>query len=341
MNNKTLIRVNQRGKIQYIDYLKGFSILTIILMHLLQGYIKTLPSTILTASSIGGTGVHVFFLCSGIGLYYSYLKHEISFKQFIRKRFLKIYVPYIIIIFISFLLPWMYEGNDRVTALLSHVFLFKMFIPKYEMSFGTQLWFISTIIQLYLLFIPMCLFKNRLKNTRIFLEIFLAISMFWWIFTFIFDLSSIRIWNSFCLQYVWEFALGMCVAERLAKGKIIEMNNMILAMVAIVGIGLQTIMVMWAGPLKAFNDIPALFGYLALALLMGNISPIRWIGTHISTFSYELYLLHIMVISTVYYIFQPKTIYVQVAIGLLALVISIFMGWIYSLFVKKLLRVRR
>ena len=37
-----------------------------------------------------------------------------------------------------------------------------MFIPKYEESFGIQFWFISTIIQFYLLFIPMCKLKEKI-----------------------------------------------------------------------------------------------------------------------------------------------------------------------------------
>ena len=53
------------------------------------------------ASAIGGTGVHVFFFCSGFGLYLSYLRKPIGFVDFMQKRMLKIYVPYIIVIFIS------------------------------------------------------------------------------------------------------------------------------------------------------------------------------------------------------------------------------------------------
>lgn len=53
-------------KIEIIDYLRGFSIFTIVLMHLIQSY--PIPQIIRTASSFGGAGVHVFILCSGFGL---------------------------------------------------------------------------------------------------------------------------------------------------------------------------------------------------------------------------------------------------------------------------------
>lgn len=57
-------------------------------MHLLP-MMNAMPSKILTLSSIGGTGVHVFFLCSGIGLYLSYLNKKTSFKEFIKKDYQK------------------------------------------------------------------------------------------------------------------------------------------------------------------------------------------------------------------------------------------------------------
>ena len=97
MKSHTEILSDSSGKIQMVDYLKGFSIFTIAFMHLL-GHISALPLIVKTLSAVGGTGVHVFFLCSGIGLYLSYLKRKTSFVGFLKKRFLKIYIPYIIVI---------------------------------------------------------------------------------------------------------------------------------------------------------------------------------------------------------------------------------------------------
>ena len=182
--NKCCINVEMKDKrIPTVDYLKGFSIFTIALMHLL--HMMTIPSIIYKASLIGGTGVHIFFLCSGIGLYMSYLQKKTSYAEFLKKRFVKIYIPYFIVVVLIYLLPWMYEGEDRLTALLSHVFLFKMFVPRYEESFSVSLWFFSTIIQLYVVFIPLCLVKNKLKNDKLFFIIFLGVSVRWWIFCYL------------------------------------------------------------------------------------------------------------------------------------------------------------
>ena len=252
----------QENRIPAVDYLKGFSIFTIVMMHLIQR-MTAVPNQIQVLAQIGGTGVHVFFVCSSIGLYLSYLKNKPSFFDFIKKRFSKIYFPYIIVVLISFFLPWMYSGKDRVVALLSHVFLFKMFVPRFDESFGPQLWFISTIIQLYLLFIPMCILKKKIKSNKLFFLLFFAISIGWWVFCWAAGLSHERIWNSFCLQYIWEFSLGFIIAELLLNKKAFKINNILLIIIAVVGISLQAGMALLLDSLKIFNDIPALFGYVS------------------------------------------------------------------------------
>lgn len=46
-------------KPEVIDFLRGFAIFTIVLMHCVQGY---LDGVFLKAESLGGAGVHVFIL---------------------------------------------------------------------------------------------------------------------------------------------------------------------------------------------------------------------------------------------------------------------------------------
>ena len=106
-----------------ITFLKGFSITTIVFMHLIQKYMTYFPEIFLKLSSFGGTGVHVFFFCSGFGLFLSYKKRESSFITFIKKRFGKIYFPYIFVVLITFGVPYITVDGDRFITLLSHIFL--------------------------------------------------------------------------------------------------------------------------------------------------------------------------------------------------------------------------
>ena len=51
-------------KYQIVDYLRGYSIFTIALMHLVMG---SMTGVLSKAFAFGGAGVHVFILCSGFG----------------------------------------------------------------------------------------------------------------------------------------------------------------------------------------------------------------------------------------------------------------------------------
>lgn len=322
------------GKIPAVDYLKGFSIFTIACMHLLE-MMSAVPSKIMTLAAIGGTGVHVFFLCSGIGLYTSYLKRKTSFCEFLKKRFLKIYIPYILVVLVSFFAPYLYSGEDKLTALLSHVFLFKMFVPRYEESFGTHFWFISTLFQLYALFIPMCLLKEKLSGRKLFLSVFVGISVVWWILCDRLGVSEVRVWSSFCLQYIWEFAIGFVLAELFYEQKRYRLHNGLLLACAVLGIGLQAFMALYSDALKVFNDIPALIGYGSLALFLRSIPFVRYVCHKLSSFSYEYYLVHILVFASVFYLLKPQGLPMQCAVGCAAMAIALLTAFLYHIAVNR------
>lgn len=82
-----------------VDFLRGFSKFTIVLMHLVQAY--PLPGFLMKATSFGGAGVHVFILCSGFGLYLSSLHKPLKYGKFLKRRFSKVYIPYVLVVLIS------------------------------------------------------------------------------------------------------------------------------------------------------------------------------------------------------------------------------------------------
>ena len=136
-------------KLEVIDFLRGIAIFTIVLMHCVQGY---LDGVMYKAVSLGGAGVHVFILCSGFGLYLSYMNKPLGYLDFLRKRFGKVYFPYIIVI--GFYAVWglISSGSVNWAAVASHVFLYKMFDNELDISLCYPFWFISTIIQFYIFF---------------------------------------------------------------------------------------------------------------------------------------------------------------------------------------------
>lgn len=320
---------------EVISFVKGFSILTIVLMHLLQGYIEYCPSIVAKVASIGGTGVHVFFFCSGFGLYLSYLRKPIEFVDFMKKRLIKIYVPYIIVICVSAAVPFMFNGN-RIQALLSHLFLYKMFMPEYESSFGDQFWFISTLIQLYVVFIPLCKVKRKLGK-KFFLITF-STSVMWWFFTGITGMCDERIWGSFFLQYLWEFTPGMVIARKLEEGKNIECSCKNLFLMAVFGITIAAIASIKGGVLNTFNDIFAMFGYLSLSLFiyLFEYKWIRMIFLFISSISYELYLVHILIFKVIFTIIHTSKRF-EYLIAAFAFGLAIIIAYLYSIFINKII----
>ena len=100
-------------------------------MHLVQAY--PLPGFLMKATSFGGTGVHVFILCSGFGLYLSSLHKPLKYGKFLKSRFSKVYIPYVLVVLISALYFGIVCGQDVLMPLLGSVFLFKMLYHRWSM----------------------------------------------------------------------------------------------------------------------------------------------------------------------------------------------------------------
>ena len=101
------------GMYNVISFLRGWSIFTIVLMHLLMCY--DITGVAKSAISLGGAGVHVFILCSGYGLYLSYLRKPLSYFSFLKRRFGKIYMPYAIVVILT--VVWALFKHNSVSLL--------------------------------------------------------------------------------------------------------------------------------------------------------------------------------------------------------------------------------
>lgn len=156
------------------------------------------------------------------------------------------------------------------------------------------------------------------------------ISVAWWVFTASSGLGTERIWNSFFLQYLWEFAIGMEIADRLENGAVIRLKRTQLLLGAVVGLGLASAAVLLGGVFKIFNDVPALIGYGAVALLLYSIGN-NWLKNAIlffSEISYELYLVHILVFTIMFQISGAEGIW-EYAIGAVSFLIAVAAASLY------------
>ena len=102
---------------------------------------------------------------------------------------------------------------------ISHLLLYKMLFVDLDISLCYPYWFISTIIQFYLVW-PLIV---RLVQNWGGYFVALAISLSWSTIVGILGYEEMRPWGSFFLQYLWEFCLGMWIAEKIFNRD--EMGN--------------------------------------------------------------------------------------------------------------------
>ncbi|TDG61945.1 hypothetical protein C5L19_000896 [Lactobacillus delbrueckii subsp. jakobsenii] len=233
----------------------------------------------------------------------------------------------------------MYVGSDRFVALLSHIFLFKMFVPRYEGSFGFQLWYLSTQFQFYFIFTLLCKVREKI-NGKQFVIGSVIVSLAWSCLVTALGFGEERVLNSFFLQFLWEFCLGMEVAKVLKSGKELDFKRWQLFLIAIVGIGLEAVIALKFPTLKALNDVPAFLGYTALAIWLYAVigQGTKKIWETICKYSYEWYLVHVVVFTTIF-LLKPQSLMNQISLGLVAMIISYIAAVAYWQLVHKMLKV--
>ena len=289
-----------KNKIEVIDFIKGYSMFAIVIFH----YFQSIPLSPVFSKAInfGGTGIHTFIFASGYGLFLSHLQNPIPYREFLKKRFTKIYIPYILVVsvvaLISLFIP-LYKNSWN--HYFSHIFLYKMFDNDLIGTYGYQLWFISTIIQFYLLFPLILRFRERIPGTA-FLPAGLLISWAWAAAILILHKEEFRNWNSFFLMYLWEFMLGMYCAERyLQKNyEFWKIRKVGLIGLTIAGVGIYSLMALKSGAIgKTFNDVPGLFGFGALCIFIYslNIKPVNRFILFTAGLSYSIFLIHFLVLN--------------------------------------------
>jgi peptidoglycan/LPS O-acetylase OafA/YrhL len=330
-----------KKRFEIVDFLKGYSIFATMTFHYCRHlHISNPLGGIL---SVGGTGVHLFIVLSGFGLYYSYIRKPLTYSVFLKKRISKVYVPYIFIVllsaFISLFIP-IYQNS--LYALGGHVFLYKMFDESIVGSYGYSLWFISMILQFYFTFFIIIWLKSKLKN-RAFLLTGLLISISWAIIIILLNKQGERVWNSFFLQYFWEFSLGMVLAELMFKDeKLIEKstNQLFLFTVGSISCVLCGLLALKAGDAgRLFNDLFALVGsgFLVIFLFNLKIKPINRFFLFVGKISTAVYLLHIPIILTISNLFSNLN---SIYIVMISFIIVIPASFLYQKMITAYFKMR-
>ena len=331
-----------------LDFIKGLAISAIILYHLLNRYAYYLPEKLMPYTAIGGTGTHAFIFSSGFGLMLSSKKSNITLKSYFLKRFLKIYLPYILVIlFLVLFIPnynyvkdYLDLGYTKAEILLSHALLYKMFLPELDESCGPYFWYMSTIFQFYIFFPLLKKIYEKLKAKK-YLVFSFVISVAWALFIIIIKKDSIRTWNSCFLQLLFDFSFGMVIADNIEKSE--NLFNRCSSL-WFLSIGVFSYFVVFMMSRFQFgsvlNDIFSAFGFISCGLFLYklNIRPLQKLFILISYISYELYLTSFLATRFIYsqrfsLIFYNG--YLQaVLVALSAISLSIAVALLYHIFIK-------
>jgi peptidoglycan/LPS O-acetylase OafA/YrhL len=304
----------------FIDFARGFSILTIVVYHYLLAL--NLHGPVAQAVRVGGAGVHLFMFASGFGLA---LGKQQGYVAFMSRRFRKVLIPYYVVVTLIFglnLFLGLYPAG--FDAYLSHILLYKMFVNTYDSSFGYHFWFISTIIQFYLVFPLIDRMVRQLSPRRAVLT-GLLVSLSYTSFVYLIDRGDQRVWNSFFLQFFWEFVLGMVVARTRLLPTLLATGWPVVLATCLGGFaGMWLLSFMGGSVGRAFNDYFSFVGYTSACILVykagtSGIRVLAQVFIGIGAFSYSLYLIHYLVLHLylrLLAVAQPRLIDGIVALGI-------------------------
>lgn len=283
--------------IKFIAFARSYAMITIVTMHVLM---HTWDNRMFQRFlSFGGTGVHLFFLLSGFCLVLG--SYSTTFN-FYRKRFTKILIPYWIAVTLLFVLRNTFFAADKGSTwyeYFGHIFLFKMFDASIFFSIGYEFWFLSPLIQFYIVFPLLRLIMLRTDH-RIFMAAGIAISIIWWICEIVLGWGNIVPLRNCFLHYLWIFVVGMVLSKYHTERNIQFWNMSWLTALILVVLGYGTVIVfsgIKGDVFKIVNDFPLAVGYTGLMVLVFKTGqrvfmPAINAITNLGDLSYNLYLLH-------------------------------------------------
>lgn len=239
---------------KYKKELMGFSAIGIILCHA-PATLYDLPSFAEKIMSLGQICVPIFFMLSGMGIFYSLDKND-NLIQWYKKRFIRLFIPYLILT-IPYYIWFGYVNGDSILTTILNISTINYWINR------RGLWFVCIIIPCYIIapFIYKLYLKN--KNLTLFIFIFVFIISF-----FLGDYKSAVIQASF-------FFLGMYLTPFIQKNTKI---NWLLT--SSLGILLYVI----CAKVSMLSFLPRLFFLLPLSILI----PIFFVDKiyYVKTFSF-------------------------------------------------------
>ena len=322
---------------KYREVLMGMAILSILLFHYTEDCFNASTNYIgivrLYKTYIGSSGVDIFLLLSGLGLYYSYSKNN-NIKDFYLKRIKRVIVPYFILSIPVYIWYDFIYLNDGILAFLKNIFFVTLFTNN-----NILFWYIFFIIICYLIFPLIYKLINKSKDS---ISIIKIVSLIIIIIIGIFFINKLYPTffskSNIMLLRIIPFILGVLL------GKLSYNNKKINYYIIIFILGLLSIL------LVRFNLI-----YNRLFLFAFNISLLFFIISIVDLFikkkdlvckpfiflgkySLEIYLVHVAIRKIITTYNYPNY---KIGYYILFVIVSIIISILFNMLIKKVLRIKK
>jgi len=155
--------LNESQRYNSLQMLRGAAAVFVMLYHATRHYENKDLTFLSGFFQHGYLGVDIFFVLSGFVIYSSSLKYFSShdIKTYLAKRFIRIYVPYWIFLFLPLLFLFIFKPQFIQNAYAFSIdYVFKLIFLTFNHPEVSQItWTLSFEIYFYLLFIGFVLFK--------------------------------------------------------------------------------------------------------------------------------------------------------------------------------------
>ncbi len=319
------------GRLVELDYLRFFSVVMIILSHFFNGMKRKgiisdnfaefslgfLPLQYdplnLLFNNLGLVGVSFFVILSGAGLYLSYNRDKsIIFKEWFKKRVIKIYPKYLVVFFGVIISYFVFVGSLNSLNLSWGEFIASIFAVQAYFGFGGGVvneatWFIGLILALYVFFWFFKDLYDRADKKVIFISLFIVSVISKYVVYFFFGTRAAKF---VFITSLFEFSFVVLMLRYF----IIE-HKRLRAMLLLFLLSVATSLLFSTELFKpmgfiVFSTTYFLFMFYLFSLISSFSSKLNLIASKLSTLSYSLFLVHGPLLGLIKIMGEPIFLYV-------------------------------
>ena len=322
---------------KYREVIMGIAVLSILLFHFTEdcslaninyhGIVK------LYRTYIGSSGVDIFLLLSGLGLYYSFSKNN-NIKDFYIKRIKRVLVPYFILAIPVYIWYDFIYLSDGILGFIKNLFFVTTF-TNYNMLF----WYIFFIIVCYLIFPFIYKFINKSKDSISIIKI-ISIIMFFVVGIYFINKASKDFFfntNIMLLRFI-PFILGILLGKFSYNNKKISYYFIVFILGLFSFILVRFHLIYNRLFLFAFNISIVFFILVIIELFIKNkdklIKPFMFLGKY----SLEIYLVHVAIRKIIKSYGYPSY---KFGYYFLFIIVSIVVSILFNMLIKKVLRIKK